>query len=91
MGIWFDTLRGQNHKPIWCGHIHALVYLQEKLYMASVNCSYYNGIGHTLKMCFSLLTVTVDCAEAIAKYNVGIKCATITPDEQRVEGQKTVM
>ena len=31
-------------------------------------------------------TVTVDCAEAISKYNVGIKCATITPDEQRVEG-----
>jgi isocitrate dehydrogenase len=29
--------------------------------------------------------VTVDCAEAISKYNVGIKCATITPDEQRVE------
>jgi isocitrate dehydrogenase len=29
--------------------------------------------------------VTVECAEAIAKYNVGIKCATITPDEKRVE------
>lgn len=29
--------------------------------------------------------VTVECAEAIKKYNVGIKCATITPDEQRVE------
>ncbi|KAF6021001.1 IDH1 [Bugula neritina] len=29
--------------------------------------------------------VTVDCANAIAKYNVGIKCATITPDEKRVE------
>lgn len=29
--------------------------------------------------------VTVDAAEAIKKYNVGIKCATITPDEQRVE------
>ncbi len=28
--------------------------------------------------------VTVDSAEAIKKYNVGIKCATITPDEQRV-------
>ncbi len=24
--------------------------------------------------------VTVDAAEAIKKYNVGIKCATITPD-----------
>ncbi|KAH8301215.1 hypothetical protein KR018_007949 [Drosophila ironensis] len=28
--------------------------------------------------------VTIDCAEAIKKYNVGIKCATITPDEKRV-------
>lgn len=29
--------------------------------------------------------VTVDSAEAIKQYNVGIKCATITPDEQRVK------
>ncbi|KKY34499.1 putative isocitrate dehydrogenase [Diaporthe ampelina] len=29
--------------------------------------------------------VTVDAAEAIQKYSVGVKCATITPDEQRVE------
>jgi isocitrate dehydrogenase len=29
--------------------------------------------------------VTTDAAEAILKYNVGIKCATITPDEARVE------
>ena len=29
--------------------------------------------------------VTVDAAKAIQKYGVGIKCATITPDEQRVE------
>ncbi|KZT40258.1 putative isocitrate dehydrogenase [NADP] precursor [Sistotremastrum suecicum HHB10207 ss-3] len=28
--------------------------------------------------------VTIDSAEAILKYNVGIKCATITPDEDRV-------
>jgi isocitrate dehydrogenase len=28
--------------------------------------------------------VTIDAAEAIKKYNVGIKCATITPDEARV-------
>ncbi len=27
--------------------------------------------------------ITIDAAEAIKKYNVGIKCATITPDEQR--------
>jgi isocitrate dehydrogenase len=29
--------------------------------------------------------VTVDAANAIKKHGVGIKCATITPDEQRVE------
>jgi isocitrate dehydrogenase len=29
--------------------------------------------------------ITVDAAVAIKKYNVGIKCATITPDEKRVE------
>ena len=27
--------------------------------------------------------VTIDAANAIKKYNVGIKCATITPDEAR--------
>jgi len=29
--------------------------------------------------------VTIDAVEAIKQYNVGIKCATITPDEGRVE------
>jgi isocitrate dehydrogenase len=29
--------------------------------------------------------ITVDAAEAIKKFGVGIKCATITPDEQRVK------
>ncbi|VDN22142.1 unnamed protein product [Cylicostephanus goldi] len=29
--------------------------------------------------------ITVDAAEAIKKYSVGIKCATITPDEARVK------
>ncbi|RYY25131.1 MAG: NADP-dependent isocitrate dehydrogenase [Sphingomonadales bacterium] len=29
--------------------------------------------------------ITVDCAKAIQQYGVGVKCATITPDEQRVE------
>ncbi|MFA7226822.1 MAG: isocitrate/isopropylmalate family dehydrogenase, partial [Dysgonamonadaceae bacterium] len=29
--------------------------------------------------------VTIEAAEAIKKYNVGIKCATITPDEARVK------
>ncbi|KAK6526320.1 Isocitrate dehydrogenase [NADP], mitochondrial precursor (Oxalosuccinate decarboxylase) [Orbilia ellipsospora] len=29
--------------------------------------------------------VTIDAAEAIKKYSVGVKCATITPDEARVQ------
>ena len=28
--------------------------------------------------------ITVDCANAIKQYGVGVKCATITPDEDRV-------
>ncbi len=28
--------------------------------------------------------ITVDCANAIKQYGVGVKCATITPDEERV-------
>ena len=29
--------------------------------------------------------ITIDCANAIKEYGVGVKCATITPDEGRVE------
>lgn len=29
--------------------------------------------------------ITIDCAHAIREHGVGVKCATITPDEQRVE------
>jgi len=29
--------------------------------------------------------ITIDAAHAIQKYGVGVKCATITPDEQRVQ------
>ena len=29
--------------------------------------------------------VTIDCANSIKKFGVGIKCATITPDESRVK------
>lgn len=31
--------------------------------------------------------VTIDSALATKKYNVAVKCATITPDEARVEGK----
>jgi len=29
--------------------------------------------------------ITIDCAKAVQKYGVGVKCATITPDETRVK------
>ena len=29
--------------------------------------------------------ITIDCAKAIQKYGIGVKCATITPDEERVK------
>ena len=32
--------------------------------------------------------VTIESAHAIQRYNVGIKCATITPDEERVKGKQ---
>ena len=31
--------------------------------------------------------VTIDSALATLKYNVAVKCATITPDEERVVGK----
>lgn len=44
-------------------------------------------LGYTdIFICCHFVAVTVDCANAIKKYNVGVKCATITPDEIRVEG-----
>ena len=33
--------------------------------------------------------ITIDAAKAVKKYGVGIKCATITPDENRVEEYET--
>ncbi|HEX3778091.1 MAG TPA: NADP-dependent isocitrate dehydrogenase [Pseudonocardiaceae bacterium] len=48
-----------------------------------VNLDYYDlGIEHRDATDDQ---VTVDAANAIARYGVGVKCATITPDEARVE------
>ncbi|MEO0672116.1 MAG: NADP-dependent isocitrate dehydrogenase [Pseudomonadota bacterium] len=48
-----------------------------------VNLEYYDlGIEYRDKTDDQ---VTVDAAEAIKKHGVGVKCATITPDEARVE------
>ena len=33
--------------------------------------------------------ITVDASNAIKQYGVGVKCATITPDEARVEAIRT--
>ena len=50
-----------------------------------VDCKYYDlGLPYRDQ---TNDQVTIDSAEAIKKYNVGIKCATITPDEERVEGR----
>jgi len=59
--------------------------IKEKLVFpyVDVDCKYYD-----LSVEYRDQTndqVTIDSAEAIKKYNVGIKCATITPDEERVE------
>ena len=49
-----------------------------------VDCKYYDlGLPYRDQ---TNDQVTIDSAEAIKKYSVGIKCATITPDEERVEG-----
>lgn len=51
-----------------------------------LDCKYYDlGLPHRDATDDQ---VTIDAAHAILKYNVGIKCATITPDEQRVEGNE---
>uniref|UniRef100_A0A1Y1KHI2 Isopropylmalate dehydrogenase-like domain-containing protein n=1 Tax=Photinus pyralis TaxID=7054 RepID=A0A1Y1KHI2_PHOPY len=48
-----------------------------------VECLYYDlGLPHRDQ---TNDQVTIDAAHAIKEHNVGIKCATITPDEQRVE------
>jgi isocitrate dehydrogenase len=48
-----------------------------------VNIEYYDlGIEHRDKTDDQ---VTIDAANAIKKHGVGVKCATITPDEARVE------
>ncbi|XP_075261470.1 isocitrate dehydrogenase [NADP], mitochondrial-like [Convolutriloba macropyga] len=59
--------------------------IKEKLIFPYLDfdCKYYDlGLPHRD---LTNDQVTIDAAEAIKKYNVGIKCATITPDEQRVK------
>lgn len=60
-------------------------YIKDKLILPylDINIKYFDlGMEHRD---LTNDQVTVDAAEAIKKYNVGIKCATITPDEARVK------
>ena len=60
-------------------------FIKQKLILPylDVNLKYYDlGIEERVRTDDQ---VTVDSAEAIKKYGVGVKCATITPDEARVE------
>ncbi len=60
-------------------------FIKDKLILPylDVDIKYYDlGIEHRDK---TNDQVTIDAAEAIKKYQVGIKCATITPDEARVK------
>jgi isocitrate dehydrogenase len=59
--------------------------IKEKLILRwlDVDLKYYDlGIEHRDETADQ---VTVDAAHAIQKYGVGVKCATITPDEARVQ------
>lgn len=60
-------------------------FIKEKLILPylDIDIKYYDlGIEYRDK---TEDKVTVDAAEAVKKYGVGIKCATITPDEARVK------
>jgi isocitrate dehydrogenase len=60
-------------------------FIKEKLILPylDINLEYYDlGIEHRDA---TNDQVTIDSAHAIAKHGVGIKCATITPDEARVK------
>ena len=59
-------------------------FIKEKLILPylDIDLKYYDlGIMHRNE---TEDKVTVEAAEAIKKYGVGVKCATITPDEARV-------
>jgi len=58
-------------------------FIKKKLILPylDINIKYYDlGIENRDKTSDQ---ITIDCANAIKKIGVGIKCATITPDEKR--------
>ena len=60
-------------------------FIKEKLILPylDIDIKYYDlGIKNRDKTSDQ---ITIDCANAIKEFGVGIKCATITPDENRVK------
>ena len=65
--------------------MHVCVYVQLIFPYVDVEAQYFDlGLPHRDA---TNDQVTIDAAQAILKHSVGIKCATITPDEARVEGE----
>lgn len=66
-------------------HFFSLYLLGNKCFNLQLDCKYFDlGLPHRDA---TNDQVTIDAANAIKEYNVGIKCATITPDEERVKGK----
>ena len=60
-------------------------FIKEKLILPylDINIKYYDlGIKNRDNTSDQ---ITIECAKAIKEFGVGIKCATITPDENRVK------
>lgn len=58
------------------------------VFFPQVECLYYDlGLSYRDE---TNDQITIDAAHAIQKHHVGIKCATITPDEARVEGERVI-
>ena len=62
---------------------HSLLFFQHILPYLDLNIQYFDLSVQNRDATND--QVTIDAANAIAKCKVGIKCATITPDEDRVE------
>lgn len=83
--IWYGLLQMIKYKMFgWRNIAVSRDLIKEKLILPFLDIElhvYDLGIEHRDQ---TNDQVTIDCAEAVKKYNVGIKCATITPDEARV-------
>lgn len=67
-----------------CKYVASVLLLQLILSNVDVELKYYDlGLPYRDQ---TNDQVTIDSALATKQYNVAVKCATITPDEDRVEG-----